>query len=119
MCNQELPKKVNRDDLMKIVYVFKMCQGVEKEDKGWDRVYFPRFSKPAKELLQLLGDWKAAADCVQEIYEKYTSLGFTVTMETIIKHATEWRKDRREKEASHGVFPVQGDGNRASVIRPD
>ncbi len=100
-------------DIQKVVTVFKLCQGVDQNDKAWDKIYFGRFAKPAKELIVLLGSWRAAGDCIQDVYEKLTGKGLTVTLETVIKHATEWRRDNAEKQGGqHGVFAVQGDGDR-------
>lgn len=102
-------------DVQKVVTVFKLCQGYEKDDKAWDAMYFGRFAKPAKALLDFLGSWREAGNCVQDVYEKLTAKGLTVTLETIAKHAGDWKKDKCEKEAGRGILSVQGHGNRAPI----
>lgn len=98
-------------DVQKVVVAFKMLQGFEKDDKAWDRLYFPRFSKSAAALLAFVGNWKDAVDCCQDIYEKLSSKGFTVTLETITKHAGDWLKDKREKEAGRGILSLPSNGS--------
>lgn len=90
-------------DIQKIVLTFKIVSGYAKDDKSWDKLNFARFSKSAKGLLDFFGNWKDAADCVQETYEKLTSKGLTVTLETISKHAADWKKDKQEK---NGILSV-------------
>lgn len=98
-------------DIQKIVTAFKMLQGYSKDDQAWDKLNFARFSAPAKKLLEFIGNWRDSVDCAQEIYEKLTSKGMTVTLETITKHAAEWKKDKLEKGELNGVFHLQSDGN--------
>ena len=92
---------------------FKMLQGYPKDDKAWDKLNFSRFASSAKRLLEFMGNWQDAVDCEQEIYERLTAKGLTVTLETITKHAADWKKDKQEKGGSHGVFSVQGHGSEA------
>ncbi len=107
------PPSVSMSDVQKVVTIFKLCQGVDQDDKGWDKVFFPRYARPAKDLIALLGSWRAAGDCIQDVYERLTQKGLTVTLETVIKHATEWRRDNAEKQGGkHGVFSLPGDGSR-------
>lgn len=86
-------------DIQKIVLTYKIASGYPKDDKAWDKLNFARCSKTAKALLEFFGNWKDAADCIQEIYEKFTSIGRTTTIETVQKHASEWKKNKQEKEA--------------------
>lgn len=89
-----------KTDIQKIVLVFKMASGYEKEDKLWDKLNFARCTKTAKDLLEFFGNWKDAGDCIQDVYERLNSKGFTVTIETIRKHAAEWKKNKQERMAS-------------------
>lgn len=83
-------------DVQKVVLVYKMASGYPKEDAGWDRVNFARCAKSAKILIEFLGSWENAADCIQEVYEKLSSKGLTLTIETIVKHASDWKRDKFE-----------------------
>lgn len=98
-CGQRLPKEQRRDDIRRVVMIYKMASGYEKDDKGWDKIYFGRYMRPAKMLIEFLGGWERAADAVQDIYEKLTSVGLTVTMETIVKHSADWKRDHQERIA--------------------
>lgn len=98
-CDTKIEKKANLDEIRKVVMVYKLAMGFDSDDKGWDRIYFSRNLRSAKDLLLFLGSWEKAADCIQDIYEKFTSQGFTVTLETIVKHAGKWKLDNMEREA--------------------
>lgn len=102
VANDATPRPLT--DTQKIVTAFKMLQGFDKDDKAWDKMYFARFSKSASALLEFIGNWKDAIDCCQDVYEKLSSKGLTVTLETISKHAGEWLKDKREKEGNRGIL---------------
>lgn len=96
-CHQKIEKKVPRDDLRKVITVFKLASGIQKEDTEWDRLYFPRYAKSAKQLIQFLGSWEKAADCIQDIIERLEGLGRSYTFETIVTHAASWKKDHQER----------------------
>lgn len=98
-CRQSLEKKIKRDEIWKVIRVFKMVSWIDVNDAGWDKMFYPRYMRPAKELILFMGDWKMAADCVQDLYEKFNELNRTVMFETICKHAANWKKDWLEKEA--------------------
>jgi len=87
-------------DVQKIVTAYKLLEGTPRDDKNWDKVYFPRYSKQAKDLLTLLGDYRTAIICMESVAEKLQSLNRSYTFETIVKHAAEWKKDNLEKMAT-------------------
>lgn len=106
-------KKASKiDDLRKIVLTFKIVSGYEKDDRKWDSMFYSRYMKSAKELLNFMGDWRMGCDCIQDVYEKLSSKGLTVTFETIVKHSADWKRDYLELEAKHGGLPVASDGSR-------
>lgn len=82
---------VNREELRKVVLGWKILQGVEKENKAWDQVHFPRLSKSAKNLLILFG-FEGALECMEYIfwYCKRNKLG--CTLETIVKMSDLYRE---------------------------
>lgn len=102
-CQQTIERHSSHEELRRVVIGFKLLQGYAKDDKAWDRAFFARFSRPAKELLAFLGNWKDAVDCMQDVYEKLTGAGMTVTLETVIKHSAEWKKDKLEREGKRGI----------------
>ncbi len=93
----EETKPLPLTDIQKIVTCYKMVSGYPKDDKAWDKLNFARCSKSAKQLLEFMGNWKDAADCIEDVYEKFTAKGLTVTIETAVKHASEWKMDKSEK----------------------
>ena len=108
LCNQEVKKKekISLNDIQKVIAIFKITTGFDKEDKSWDRMFFRRYVKHAKELIEFLGDWKKAGYCIEEVYDKLHGAGFTVTFETICKHSGEWKKDFQEQEGrKNGAIP--------------
>lgn len=107
----ELPK-IDKplSDVQKVVTVFKLVSGYPKEDKSWDKMHFARYSKSAKSLIEFLGDWKSAGNCVQDIYEQLSAKGLTVTLETICKHSADWKKNKQEKEGDHGILSLPSPG---------
>lgn len=90
------PKPRKLTDVQKVVYVYKMVSGFKKEDTSWDKFHFARCTRSAKSLIEFLGSWKDAADCIDDVYGKLTSKGLTVTLETIVKHSADWKKDHQE-----------------------
>lgn len=90
-------------DLQKVVICYKVASGYPKDDAAWDKLNFARCSKSAKALLEFLGSWSAAGDCIQDVYEKLHGKGLTVTLETVTKHAADWQKDRNERLAGRGL----------------
>lgn len=95
------------NDVHRIVNAWKLLTGYGLEDKPWDRLNFARCSGSAKKLLDFIGNWGDTVDCLQDVYEKLNSKGLTVTIETVVKHAADWKKDKSEREAKRGILPVQ------------
>lgn len=82
-------------DVQKLVLGFKAVMGVDPEDKGWDAVYFRRYSKPASELLKLFGgEGPKAADCIDAVVQALEKRGLSWTPETVVKHAGDWKNGR-------------------------
>lgn len=98
-CKQALAKKIKRDEIWKVIRVFKMVTWNDPEDKAWDTMFVPRYMKPAKELIVFMGDWRLAANCVQDICEKMMELGRGFTFETIAKHSATWKMNNQEQQA--------------------
>lgn len=104
--------------VQKVVLAYKVTSGHAIDDKAWDKMYFSRFSQSASQLLHFLGSWQDASDCIEDIYNKLTSKGLTVTLETINKHAAEWKKDKHEREGKrHGVLPGPSNGSMPFRVR--
>ncbi|TXH40873.1 MAG: hypothetical protein E6Q97_38870 [Desulfurellales bacterium] len=81
--------------VQKVVLGFKGALGVPENDKGWDEVYFPRYSRPARELVKLFdGNLGRIGDCIDHVSGALERRGLSWTPETIVKHAGDWKNGR-------------------------
>lgn len=84
--------------LQEVVLGFKYKLGVDLEDRQWDKVYFKRYSKPAKHLLMLFGeDKEKALLCIEAVVDWLESKSLSWTPETVVKHASEWGQGKLNK----------------------
>ena len=85
--------------LQKCVAGWKIITGYKKDDREWDKLNWTRTAKTAKKLLDFIspGDHHLVVDCMQDIYEDLTKKGLSVTIETVAKHAAEWKVKREQK----------------------
>lgn len=82
-------------DVQRVVLGFKVSMGVEQEDRAWDRVYFPRYSKVARDLLHILdGNADRCLDCIESVTQWLDGRRLSWTPETILKHAVTWKTGR-------------------------
>lgn len=80
------------NDVEKTVMVYKLVLGFEADDKGWDERNFERFSKPAKELLEIFkGDGPRASQYIEAFAADSVARGLNFTLETMVKNFDEWR----------------------------
>ena len=91
------PAKIRKDSdhpVHRIVRGWKKLIGMPADDKTWDNEHFARCCKPAKHLLDTFGqDYDMTAECIVSVYENLAEKkGLMVTLETIAKHAHEWRE---------------------------
>lgn len=84
--------------IQQIVLSFKEASGYPVDDKAWDSLNFSRCSKPAKSLLDFFGAAEDAAACVRGLSEEFTKKNLAFTLETIVKHASNWKRDNNKKE---------------------
>lgn len=115
-CRQEVKEeeKTKKGEIEKVITVFKMVSGYEKNDKEWDRLFFARYSRAAKDLIRFFGNWKDAADCIEDVVTKIREWNpeANISLDTIIKnHSAEWKKNKQEKEASRGIHTLPSNGN--------
>jgi hypothetical protein len=75
-----------------VVSAFKLCRGVELNDREWDRDNYSRASKSAKELLAIFNsDQERAAQCVEAIAKWAEKNKLDWTIETAVKRASDWK----------------------------
>lgn len=82
-------------DVQRVVHGFKAVLGVSDDDVGWDKVYFPRYTKSAKDLLTLFeGNLDRVADCIDQVSAAMERKKLSWTPETLVKHAGDWKNGR-------------------------
>lgn len=82
-------------DVQRVVHGFKAVMGVSDDDVGWDRVYFPRYARSAKDLLTLFeGNLDRVADCIDQVSAAMERKKLSWTPETLVKHAGDWKNGR-------------------------
>lgn len=100
-CKQRIERRANLDELRKVVMVYKMASGYAKDDKLWDRAFFKVYLPTAKKMIEFLGNWQDAADCIQETVEaiKDWNPEAHITLQKIcMNHMAEWKKNRQERK---------------------
>ncbi len=90
-------------DIQKVVSAWKMLTGYKMDDKAWDKAHFSRHVRSAKKLIEFLGGWRPAIRCMEDVYEKLTSKGLSVQIETILKHSSEWKIEQNKRAQMVGV----------------
>ncbi len=103
----EEPKEDKKlTDLQKVITVYKLSCGFSQDDKQWDKTFFGRYAKSAKAIIEFMGNWKDAADCVQDTVEKIRAWNpeATISLDTVLnKHAAEFKKNLQEKVEKNGI----------------
>lgn len=89
----EIPDPKKNPIAATVIY-FKVLSGHEYDDKVWDRVHFGRAMKSAGNLLDILMDFNTVKKCLEELSEKFNSADLSWTLETIVRHAHEWKQKR-------------------------
>lgn len=83
-----------RNPLQKIVLEFKKVAGFAGSDLIWNKIYFPRYIKTAKILLDVCDlDIDRALEAINKIGTFMESKNLTWTLGTIIKHAPYLKKN--------------------------
>lgn len=98
-CHQKLPIKQPLNELRKIIAVYKMSIGVPIENKLWNKQFFPILIPTAKKMLEYLGDWRTASQCVQDTVEaiREWNPAATISMQKIHSHhMTTWLMNNQE-----------------------
>lgn len=77
-----------------LVILYKTCKKIPFNDRAWDKIYFARCMKRAQELLETFnGDVRMAAQCMQELKDRFEADDTRWSIETVIAYSFEWRSD--------------------------
>ncbi len=96
MSDYEIPEP-SKDPVSALVVYYKVLKGVEYDDRGWDRIHFPRCLRASKSLLEICKDYEQSKRCIDELASKFSEIDCSWSLETIVKHAHEWRQRRGKK----------------------
>lgn len=95
-CGFKEEKKVRElTDIQRIIKGWKMLNHIptEGEDSSnWDKVFFARNSRSAKQLIELFGNWGTAWDCVEYVYNVQKKSKLDCTLETCVKRSDLFRE---------------------------
>lgn len=89
----KVPDKI-KDPAGNCVIWYKLLKLVPKDDRAWDKVHFARTKRSTKQLIEVVGNRELALDCMDQLAAQFTKAGLSWTMETILKHAHEWKQKR-------------------------
>lgn len=101
LCTQVIERRADRTEIWRVVMVYKLATGYAKDDKQWDNTFRSIYAPVANKLINFMGSWQLAADCVQETVEKIRNWnpGATISLQKILQnHASEWKKNMQERE---------------------
>jgi len=85
-------------DIQKIVNYYKCSKGVPLDDKSWDKINYARYSKSAKNLIEILGNIEEVNMCIGEIKKRMDNSGLSWTLETVAKWAHDYKIEIKNKE---------------------
>lgn len=99
----QIPDKI-KDPSGNLVIAYKLFKKIPKDDRSWDKTHFARAKKTTKTLLEVCGAHSSAVDCIAEISAGFEKKGLDWTIETILKHAHDWKRKRglRNAELENG-----------------
>jgi hypothetical protein len=87
----------------KIITSYKLLQGVKQDDRKWDKLYYSRFVRAAKQLETVFdGNWEIIKKCLIEISDGFTKSNLSWTLDTVVKHAYNWKLKREKGDANDG-----------------
>lgn len=97
------PKPYLVDTPLKMVVCgFKETKGIPLDDRQWDKTHFSRNTKGAKELLTVFGETEDGAykaiECITGIGGHLDSIECSWTLETVVKHAYDWKNGTYKME---------------------
>ena len=89
--DQQKPYRIETPG-QEVVVAYKVLKGVEIEDRGWDRIYYPRFKRQAEDLLRFFaGDLSTSLKCLAGVSDWAGKKGLDWTLETVVKRASDWK----------------------------
>jgi len=98
-CSQMVERRADLNELRKVVMAYKLASGYELGDKSWDRAFFKIYIPFAKKMIEFLGDWGSAVQCIQDTSERIKDWNPVahITLQKIVSHhMASWRLENRK-----------------------
>ncbi len=73
-----------------LVIFYKVCKGIQYDDRSWDKIHFGRCTKAAKEIFIICKDFETSKQCIEELADRFDSKDLSWTLETIVKNVHDW-----------------------------
>ena len=98
--------KVNKADLDRVLKSFFLGEKPEvkaltqeertAEFKRWCKLYYPKWCKYAKQLIEYFGGWEKAARCALDLYAEFKTKNMDFSPSGVTKQASKWEQRQRE-----------------------
>jgi len=100
-CKEEIGKEkvISREDIQKVIRGWKIVSGIQSDDKDWDKVFYPRYTRTAKHLLLLFRNVGEALDCIEYVFNDCKKNRLSCSFETVVKRADTLRYQLDKKES--------------------
>ncbi len=99
-------KPINLTGVQRVMMAYKLAKGVDKDNAGWDRANFTRYSRAAASILECYGGVvEAAVVCVLTKGEQFNERELSWNLDTIKTHAWDGigEYQRQQEEAGNGL----------------
>lgn len=92
-------KRPPSTDIQRLIEHYKVVAGVDPNDTGWDKVYFSRFAREAKKLLELFDSLDEAKRAVELMEERMKGSQRWWNLSTVVKWAYKLKEDIKHEQA--------------------
>ena len=72
-------------DIQRLILGWKILIGVPQDNKEWDRVFYKRLSRSAKEIISITGSIDNALDCMELVIDDCQAKNISYAFDTILK----------------------------------
>ena len=96
------PPDKTKDPVGAMVFAYKLLKGVKADDRKWDKRFWVRWVKDAKEIVTSIGEINDAISFLQHHAEKLQGANYSWNLHTIADRAVEW-KARQANVATHSA----------------
>lgn len=97
---EEQKREEENGCLQAIMLHFKKLKKIEAVGDSWEKTYFPRYRKPAQQMLSYIGAVPDVLACMNYVVADLSEKKLSWEFDTIVKKMADWKRDRDKiKEA--------------------